>query len=215
MGRTRSWPISGQQIRASPVLHVDETGWRKTDTTATSGPSAPRRSAAFVRGSRERAVLEREIGTDYGGVLVSDFYAAYTGYDGRHQYCWAHLLRDVDDLVGAAPGGCRRAWLGRWRARPLSARHRGHRGRPARPPGSGRPRSGAGALCAPYLGVAAAPQRVLCAAHHQAPARAVRLRRRPRGARHQQSPPSAACAIWSRCARSAAAPAPRPAPTPG
>ena len=40
------------------------------------------------------------MGAAYGGMLVSDFYAAYTSYAGRHQYCWAHLLRAIDDLVG-------------------------------------------------------------------------------------------------------------------
>jgi len=37
-------------------------------------------------------------------VLVSDFYAAYTGYEGLHQYCcWAHLLRGIHDLMERYP----------------------------------------------------------------------------------------------------------------
>lgn len=38
-----------------------------------------------MRGSRERAVLEATTGDGYAGVLVSDFYAVYTSYEGCHQ----------------------------------------------------------------------------------------------------------------------------------
>ena len=33
------------------------------------------------------------------GVLVSDFYGADTRSAGGHQYCWAHLLRDIHELT--------------------------------------------------------------------------------------------------------------------
>jgi transposase len=88
-----------QQIRASPVLHVDETGWRENGGNGYVWTFSTPTERAFVRGSRERAMLTEAMGHDYAGVLVSDFYVAYTGYDGRHQYCWAHLLRDVDEVV--------------------------------------------------------------------------------------------------------------------
>ena len=39
----------------------------------------------------------------FTGVLVSDFYAAYHHYDGPKQRCWAHLLRDIHDLVALYP----------------------------------------------------------------------------------------------------------------
>jgi len=39
------------------------------------------------------------LGEDFGGVLGSDFYAAYNDTPGgRHQRCWAHLLRDLHAL---------------------------------------------------------------------------------------------------------------------
>jgi hypothetical protein len=37
------------------------------------------------------------------GVLVSDFYTAYDQFDGRHQRCWAHLLRDIHALKDQHP----------------------------------------------------------------------------------------------------------------
>jgi hypothetical protein len=75
----------GEAIRASPVLHVDETGWRQDGTNGYAWTFSTERERLFVRGGRDRPVLEQAIGTDYAGVLVSDFYAAYTSYAGRHQ----------------------------------------------------------------------------------------------------------------------------------
>jgi transposase len=153
-----------EQIRASPVLHVDETGWREAGTNGYLWTFSTEDLRLFVRGSRARAVLEREVGTAYAGVLVSDFYAAYTTYDGRHQYCWAHLLRDVDDLVeqhrqDAAVVG----WADGVHAR----YHRATAGAAHADPAARRQERQAcetalRALCAPYVGVAEAPQRGLC-----------------------------------------------------
>jgi transposase len=91
-------------IRASPVVHADETGWREGGGNGYAWTLSTPTARYFVRGSRERAVLEEALGPDFGGVLVSDFYAAYTTYEGaRHQYCWAHLLRDAAELVRLHP----------------------------------------------------------------------------------------------------------------
>jgi transposase len=90
-------------IRASPVVGADETGWRENGRNGYAWTFNTPTQRLFVRGTREKAVLERELGPAFEGVLVSDFYVAYTHYEGRHQYCWAHLLRDVHDLVTAHP----------------------------------------------------------------------------------------------------------------
>ena len=125
-------------------------------TTATSGPSARRPTRAFVRGGRERAVLEQAIGADYPGVLVSDFYAAYTTYDGTPPILLGASAARCGRPGRAAPRRSRRAGLGRWRPRALSARH----GRSTMPirrssPGSGRRTSGSWARCArPSCGTA-------------------------------------------------------------
>ena len=70
---------------------------------AMPGPSAPRPHGSSSTAGASASVLAEAVGAAYAGVLVSDFYAVYTGYDGRHQYCWAHLLRDVDELVAQHP----------------------------------------------------------------------------------------------------------------
>jgi transposase len=92
------------EARASPVLHVDETGWREdgrngwiwTLTTPT---------VRLFRFSTSRAgeVARALVGADYEGVVVSDFYTAYDQLDGPHQRCWAHLLRDVHDVTAQHP----------------------------------------------------------------------------------------------------------------
>jgi transposase len=147
-------------IRGSPVVHVDETGWREDGANGYVWTLSTPGGRYFVRGSRERAVLETALGPEFGGVLVSDFYAAYTTYDGaRHQYCWAHLLRDVDDLVRQHP---RDAGVRGW----ADALHRlfGRARTFADPDPAARVRARQGfeadlaAVCAPYLPVPAAPR---------------------------------------------------------
>jgi transposase len=49
--------------------------------------------------SRAGAVINTLLGEDFSGVLGSDFYAGYNDTPGgRHQRCWAHLLRDLHAL---------------------------------------------------------------------------------------------------------------------
>jgi len=91
-----------QEVRASPILYSDETGWRENGQNgyiwglSTGGPKAAR-YYEYDR-SRARWVVERLLGKEFTGVLVSDFYAAYNVYLGPHQRCWVHLLRDLHAL---------------------------------------------------------------------------------------------------------------------
>ena len=151
-------------IRASPVLHVDETGWREDGHNGYAWTFATASERLFVRGSRERAMLETTIGDEYAGVLVSDFYAAYTGYAGRHQYCWAHLLRDVDELVDQHRSDAAvRGW-----ADGIHALYQRATASATDPDPTTRRQArqaceaALAVLCAPFLEVAEAPQRVLC-----------------------------------------------------
>ena len=92
------------EARASPVVHIDETGWREagrngwvwTLTTATI------RLFHFSR-SRAGAVALRLLGETGTATVVSDFYGAYDRLERNQQRCWAHLLRDIHDLLAAHP----------------------------------------------------------------------------------------------------------------
>lgn len=90
-------------IRASPVVHVDETGWRQNGRNQYAWTASTETARLFLAGTRQKGMVDALIGVDYPGVIVSDFYAAYTGDDRLHQYCWAHLLRDIDELVEQHP----------------------------------------------------------------------------------------------------------------
>jgi len=91
-----------KEVRASPILHADETGWREDGRNgyiwglSTPGPNGTR----YYEYDRSRAskVVERLLGKEFYGVLVTDFYAAYNVYAGRHQRCWVHLLRHLHEL---------------------------------------------------------------------------------------------------------------------
>lgn len=95
-----------EQTRASPAQHMDETGWRRDGENgylwvqATDGPS-PTRVYTYDR-SRSGEVARALLG-DFDGVLSTDFYAAYDGYSGPKQRCWAHLLRDAHKLAEDYP----------------------------------------------------------------------------------------------------------------
>lgn len=95
------------QVQASPVVQADETGWREEGqngylwTFSTPDPEGVRYYTYDPRRSGE--VVERVLGEDFRGHLVSDFYAAYNRYPGPHQRCWVHLLRDLHELKEAHP----------------------------------------------------------------------------------------------------------------
>jgi len=100
-----------EAIRTSPVVHADETGWREDGHNGYVWTFSTPEARLFVRGNRSREMLTRGIGDAFAGVLVSDFYGVYTGYEGVHQYCWAHLLRDIHELVDQHPDdAARRGW---------------------------------------------------------------------------------------------------------
>ena len=90
-------------IRASPVVHADETGWRENGRNGYVWTFSTPQVRVFRHGSRAKPMLTHGLGEAFAGILVSDFYGVSTGYDGLHQYCWAHLLRDIHDLVDQQP----------------------------------------------------------------------------------------------------------------
>ena len=101
------------RIRASPVVHADETGWREDGANGYVWTFSTPTERYFLRRGRGKAVVDEALGDAFSGVLVSDFYAAYHHYDGPQQRCWAHLLRDIHDLVALYP---KDAALAQWAA---------------------------------------------------------------------------------------------------
>lgn len=91
-------------VRASPVVHADETGWREDGVNGYIWTfSTPALRYFHYAQSRASAEVTTVLGEAYAGTLVSDFYGAYNIHAGSHQRCWVHLLRDIQDLRDRHP----------------------------------------------------------------------------------------------------------------
>ena len=145
-----------EEIRASPVVCGDETGWREDGLGGCLWSfSTPKVRCFLHRWSRSRHVVEEALGDKFEGVLVSGFHGAYNGAyngcQGPHQRCWTHpvsstgqaLLRDIHQLkerfpehdgLPSGPGGCGK-YTTRPKPTPAPARDRDRRKRCAGPGG--------------------------------------------------------------------------------
>ena len=92
-----------EQVRASPVVQGDETGWRQDGSNGYVWTFSTPSERYFLRRGRDKGVVDEVLDSSFSGGLVSDFYAAYNHYPGLKQRCWAHLLRDIHDLKGLYP----------------------------------------------------------------------------------------------------------------
>jgi len=105
------------RIRASPVVHADETGLREGGKNGYVWIWGTATERYFTRGGRGKGMVDEVLGEGFQGVLVTDFYAAYDHYAGLHQRCWAHLLREIHDRRGLYPDDqCLAAWAEQIRA---------------------------------------------------------------------------------------------------
>ena len=93
-----------QQIRASPAVQMDETGWREDGSNGYVWCACtPQLRYYEYHHSRGKEVVTAVLGANFEGVLGSDFYASYNVYTGQHQRCWVHLLRDRHELKEQHP----------------------------------------------------------------------------------------------------------------
>jgi transposase len=83
-------------VERSPVAYVDETGWRMGRERRWLWVAATPVLAAFsLHPRRDRAALFATVGA-FDRVLVSDRAKASAAWPARsHQWCWAHLRRDL------------------------------------------------------------------------------------------------------------------------
>ena len=152
------------RVRASPVVHADETGWRESGRNGYVWTFSTPDCVLFEHGRRTKAMVDRVLDGTFGGVLVADFYAAYHHYPGLKQRCWAHLLREIHTLRAEHPeDGALATWAAA--VADLYARARAFAADDPR----ARVRAARGfeeellALGRPFLGDRTAPHRTLCA----------------------------------------------------
>lgn len=91
------------QIQQSSVVHADETGWREDGKNRYAWLIATPLACYLEVGRRNNPQIDKILGKDFAGTLVTDFYGAYDHFLGPKQRCWAHLWRDVKDLLAQFP----------------------------------------------------------------------------------------------------------------
>jgi hypothetical protein len=97
-----AWPTYAAlqaAIRASAVVHADETGWRENGQHTTIWTTCTDETIYVHHGRRTNEAIDGILGADFGGTLVTDCYAAYQHFLGPKQRCWAHLVRELEALL--------------------------------------------------------------------------------------------------------------------
>ncbi len=94
-----------EMLRQAPVKHADETGWRTQGRNGYCWSFLTPQLAVFLFRNTRASVVPLEV---FGngllfGVLVADRYAGYNILRILKQYCYAHLLRAVTDLLKEFP----------------------------------------------------------------------------------------------------------------
>ncbi len=94
-----------EAYRQSPVKHADETGWRTDGNNGYVWLFATETISLFLfRQTRSGKVPQAALGNHpLPGLLVVDRYAGYNHAPCPLQYCYAHLLREVQDLEKEFP----------------------------------------------------------------------------------------------------------------
>jgi len=87
-------------VPSSPVAYMDETGWREKGKALYLWIAVMKSAVLFRIAQRTKDVAQQMLGEGYQGTVVTDRYAGYRWLaDERHQVCWAHLLRNFEELV--------------------------------------------------------------------------------------------------------------------
>jgi len=86
--------------REDPVKHADETGWRNDGRTGYAWLFCTAALSIFLFKNTRSASVPKGIfrSENLPGVLVVDRYNAYNKLPVKIQYCYAHLLRDLEKL---------------------------------------------------------------------------------------------------------------------
>ena len=86
-----------RKLKDAPVLNADETGWRTNGGKRFLWVFLAAQYVVYtIEATRGSVVLIRLLGAVFTGVLCSDRFSGYLKYhQGRAQFCWAHLKRNI------------------------------------------------------------------------------------------------------------------------
>lgn len=89
-------------LKKGSFIHADETGWTIDKINHWLWKLSNKKiCVTHIDKSRGQKVVEKLLGKDYGGVLISDFLSAYNKILAKaKQRCLAHIFRDLDKVVG-------------------------------------------------------------------------------------------------------------------
>ena len=86
-------------VRASPHLHMDETGWKISGENHWLWAAVNERLAYYrIAQSRGAKIPKAILPKGYSGILITDFYSAYNRLPGKKQKCLVHLMREMHQL---------------------------------------------------------------------------------------------------------------------
>lgn len=94
-----------EDYRRSAVKHADETGWRNNGLSGYSWIFCTTDLSLFLFRKTRSSQIPKEVFGDkpLPGILVVDRYNAYNKSPCSIQYCYAHLLREFEDLEKQFP----------------------------------------------------------------------------------------------------------------
>ena len=94
-----------EYVRQQPVAHVDETGWREGRRDVWLWIAVTALVTVFlIAARRTRKVAQAILGEHFQGTVVTDRHMLYRWLPlERHQVCWAHLLRDFQEIKEGPP----------------------------------------------------------------------------------------------------------------
>jgi transposase len=89
-----------QLMRQQAAIHIDETSWRVDGVAHWLWVFVNDVVALYVVSrSRGSKVPQALLGPSFDGVVISDFFNAYSPLEVEKAKCWAHLLRDSHDYA--------------------------------------------------------------------------------------------------------------------
>lgn len=111
-GQTDSAQLRAE-IRGSPVVHQDETGWRENGKNGYVWAAVTNTVRYFERhGTRSGTVPKEMLGEEFCGIVVCDGYKGYDPLACQLQRCWVHLLRHGHEMTTRHPDAAdAHAWV--------------------------------------------------------------------------------------------------------
>ena len=88
-----------KRLVASNLIHADETKVKLKKEDGYVWVFANTEDVVFNYQSSRKAEFLHDLLSDFGGVLVTDFYTGYDSLNCAQQKCLVHLLRDINDAM--------------------------------------------------------------------------------------------------------------------